>query len=141
MHAPRTSTGEGAVVLIDGVCNVCNAVTSFVIRHDPPPARFRFAALQSESGQRLLRRHGLAADDRDTFVLIEGDRAFVRSTAALRLLGRLGLPWSLLTVLFLVPRPVRDAVYAWFASHRYRWFGRRDTCIVPSPEIRSRFLP
>ena len=133
-------TGSPAIVLIDGVCNVCSALASFVIRHDPAPGRFRFAALQSEQGRALLRRHGLATDTLDTFVLIEDGRASVRSTGALRLLARLGLPWSLLAVLFVVPRPLRDAAYGWFARNRYRWFGRRDACLVLTPDVRARFL-
>lgn len=129
------------IVLFDGVCNVCNRLTRFVIEHDPPPARFRLAPLQSETGRRLLREHGLPEDDLDTFVLVEGDRAWVRSTAALRLLARLGPPWSLLAVLRVVPRPLRDAVYSWIARHRYEWWGKRDQCMVPTPDVRSRFLP
>ena len=128
-------------VLFDGVCNLCNALTRFVIEHDPPPARFRLAALQSETGRRLLREHGLPEDEVDTFVLVEGSRAYVRSTAALRLLALLGPPWSLLAVLRLLPRPLRDALYDWIARHRYEWWGKRDECMVPTPDVRSRFLP
>jgi predicted DCC family thiol-disulfide oxidoreductase YuxK len=132
---------ERPIVLFDGVCNVCNRATQFLIRHDLPPARFRFAALQSESGRRLLREHGLSTDELDTFVLVEGARAFVRSTAALRVCRHLGLPWSLLGVLAVVPAPIRDRLYRWFARNRYRWFGKRDSCMVPTDDIRSRFLP
>jgi predicted DCC family thiol-disulfide oxidoreductase YuxK len=128
-------------VLIDGVCNLCNAIVAFLVRHDPPPARFRFAALQSASGQRLLRHLGLPTDDFDTFVLLEDDRVFVRSSAALRVLRKLGLPWSLLWPLILVPRALRDAVYTWVARHRYGWFGKREACLVPTPELQARFLP
>ena len=132
---------ERPIVLFDGVCNVCSRLTRFVIEHDPPPARFRLAALQSETGRRLLREHGLPKDELDTFILVEGDRALVRSTAALRLLALLGPPWSLLAVLRVVPRPVRDAAYNWIARHRYAWWGKRDQCMVPTPDVRSRFLP
>jgi len=135
------TVSDSLIVLFDGVCNVCNRLTRFVIEHDPPPARFRLAALQSETGRRLLRAHGLSEDDLDTFVLVEGDRALVRSTAALRLLALLGPPWSLLAVLRVVPRPLRDAVYDWIARHRHEWWGKRDECMVPTPDVRSRFLP
>jgi predicted DCC family thiol-disulfide oxidoreductase YuxK len=128
------------VLLFDGVCNLCNGIVRFVILRDPAPGRFRFAALQSDAGQRLLRQHGLPVDDLDTFVLIEGDRAYLRSTAALRTLRRIGLPWSLLYALIVVPRFLRDPVYDWIARHRYGWFGRRGACFVPAPEIESRFL-
>ncbi|HJQ84515.1 MAG TPA: thiol-disulfide oxidoreductase DCC family protein [Candidatus Binatia bacterium] len=132
---------DAPIMLFDGVCNLCNRVVRFVIAHDPPPARFRFAALQSETGQALLRRHGLPTDDFDSFVLLEGDRVSVRSSAALHVVARLGFPWSLLAVLLVLPAAVRDPLYRWIAGNRYRWFGRRDACMVPTPELRSRFLP
>jgi predicted DCC family thiol-disulfide oxidoreductase YuxK len=131
---------DGPIVLFDGVCNVCNRLTRFVIAHDPPPARLRFAALQSEAGRRLLREHSLGKDDLDTFVLIENGRAQVRSSAALRLLTLLGPPWSLLAALRIIPRPLRDRAYDWFARNRYKWWGKRDECMLPTPEIKSRFL-
>ncbi len=136
-----TKSDAKPILLFDGVCNLCNGITRFVIRRDPAPGRFLFAALQSESGQRLLREHGLLSDELDTFVMIDGDRAYERSTAGLRVLRRLGLPWSLLYGLIVVPRPLRDMVYRFIARHRYRWFGKRETCMMPTPEIESRFLP
>jgi predicted DCC family thiol-disulfide oxidoreductase YuxK len=132
---------DAPVLLFDGVCNLCDAAVRFVIERDPPPATFRFAALQSETGRALLGRFGLPVDALDTVVLLDGERAFTRSSAGLRVLARLGLPWSLLAVLLVVPRPLRDAAYDWIARNRYRWFGRRETCLVPTPEVRSRFLP
>lgn len=128
------------LVLFDGVCNVCNGIVRFVIARDAAPGRVRFAALQSDAGQALLRRHGLPTDDFESFVFVEGDRAFRRSTAALRLFRLLGFPWSLLWLLVVVPAPVRDAVYDWFARRRYGWFGKRDQCMVPTPDVRARFL-
>lgn len=127
-------------VLFDGVCNLCNSSIQFVIRRDPAPATFRFAALQSEAGRRLQREHGLDEHALDTVVLIEDGSAFVRSSAALRIARRLGFPWSLASALLIVPRPIRDAVYGWISRNRYRWFGQRDACMVPTPELRSRFL-
>jgi predicted DCC family thiol-disulfide oxidoreductase YuxK len=128
------------ILLFDGVCNLCNSITRFVIRHDPQPGRFRFAALQSRAGQQLLQNHGLPAHDPDSFVMIDGGRAFTRSTAALRVCRKLGLPWSMLYPLISIPRPLRDMVYRFIARHRYGWFGRSEQCIIPTPEIRSRFL-
>jgi len=136
-----TPEHDKPILLFDGVCNLCNGITAFVIRHDPPPGRFRFAALQSESGQRLLREHGLPTDDLHTFVLIERGRALVRSSAGLHVLRGLGLPWCLLYPLVIVPRPLRDAAYRFIARNRYRWFGKRDACMTPTPEIAQRFLP
>lgn len=131
---------EAPILLFDGVCNLCNGVTRFVIRHDPSPARFRFAALQSAAGRRLLREHGLPEEELDTFVMVDGGRAYVRSTAALRTLKKLGLPWSLAYAAIIVPAPLRDLVYRFIARHRYRWFGTRAECMVPTPEIKARFL-
>jgi predicted DCC family thiol-disulfide oxidoreductase YuxK len=131
---------EHPVLLFDGVCNLCNGLTRFVLRRDPAPGTFRLAALQSEAGRRLLREHGLPPDDADTFVLIEDGKLYVRSTAALRVCRLLGLPWSLLWVFVWLPRALRDAAYDAVARRRYRWFGRRDACMVPTPELRARFL-
>jgi predicted DCC family thiol-disulfide oxidoreductase YuxK len=143
-HAPdtcnATPTDDRPILLIDGVCNLCNGIAQFVIRRDPSPGRFRFAALQSNCGQQLLREHGLPTEDLGTFVMIDGKRVFVRSTAGLHVLRGLGLPWSLLYVLIIVPRPMRDVVYRWIARNRYRWFGKQESCMVPTPDIRSRFL-
>jgi len=139
--APQQADDSKPILLFDGVCNLCNAVTQFVIRHDPAPGRFRFAALQSDSGQRLLREHGLPTDDINTFIMLERGRAHVRSTAGLHVLRVLGFPWSLLYAFIIVPRPLRDVVYRFIARNRYRWFGKRDACMMPTPEIQARFLP
>ena len=131
---------EKPIILFDGVCNLCNRITQFVIMHDPPPARILFAALQSDTGQRLLERHGLRTDNFDTFVLVEGTRVSVRSTAALRMARLIGGAWSLLAVFLVLPEILRDPVYKWISRNRYRWFGKRDSCMMPTPELRSRFL-
>jgi predicted DCC family thiol-disulfide oxidoreductase YuxK len=135
--------GEGIptdrpVLLFDGVCNLCNGLVQWLIERDG--GRFRFAALQSEAGRRLLERHDLPTDDFDTFVLVEGDDHWTKSTAALRVLRRLGLPYSLLYPSVVVPRVVRDRVYEFVADHRYGWFGRRESCMRPTPEREARFL-
>lgn len=138
---PPAGHPEGeAIVLFDGVCMMCSSIVRFVYERDPH-ARLRFAPLQSDAGQALLRRFGLATDSMDTFVLVEGDRFYTRSTAALRLLRRLRGPWPLLYAGIAVPRPLRDAVYAFVAKRRYRWFGRSDACMMPTtPDLRRRFL-
>src|SRR5262245_3081134 len=140
MSSVAEHQADRPILLFDGVCNLCNGVARFVTRHDPAPGRFRFAALQSELGLQILREHGLKSDAVDTFVMIEGERVHLRSKAGLRVLRRLGFPWSLAYAFIVVPRPLRDAVYDWVARNRYRWFGRQDACMVPTPEIRSRFL-
>jgi predicted DCC family thiol-disulfide oxidoreductase YuxK len=128
-----------AVVLFDGVCNFCNSTVSFIIERDPA-GYFRFAALQSELAQRILADHRLPPGLFKNIVLLEEGICYTRSTAALRILRRLRSPLVLLYVLILVPRSIRDVAYDWFARHRYRWFGKRSECFIPSPEIRSRFL-
>lgn len=132
-----TGADAGSVVLFDGVCNLCNAAVRFIIRRDPG-GRLRFAALQSEAAAVLLAAQ--AEPLPDSIVLVEGGRVFTRSAAALRIARRLRFPWPLLYALIVVPRPLRDAVYGWIARNRYRWFGRSDQCMVPTPELRARFL-
>lgn len=140
---PSPKTG---VVLFDGVCNFCNGAVNFIIDRDPR-GRFRFAALQSEAAQALLAAHGrtLPPGDPDTVILLETDergetRLYERSTAALHIAAGLRFPWNLLYALIVVPRPVRDFFYRLIAKNRYRWFGKRDACRIPTPELRARFL-
>jgi predicted DCC family thiol-disulfide oxidoreductase YuxK len=131
---------EHPILLFDGVCNLCEGLVRFAIEHDRT-GRFRFAPLQSELGRALLVRHGYDPDAIDAVVLVDGAGATDRSTAALRLARDLGAPWRWLApALLLVPRGLRDAVYDWVARNRYRWFGRRSECLVPTPELRARFL-
>ena len=127
------------VVLFDGVCNLCSSVVIFTVSRDPEGI-FRFAALQSEAGQSFLRKFGLSTDDFDSFVLIEGPRLSLRSTAMLRLCRRLKGPWALLYLLIIIPRPIRDFVYNIVARRRYMWFGKKQACFIPSADIRDRFL-
>lgn len=128
-----------ALVLFDGVCNLCNATVNFLIDHDPNH-RLKFGALQADAVTPLLERYGLHSDNLDSFMLIDEGRAYQRSEAALRIAWRLGGAWRLLSPLILLPRPLRDAVYDWVAANRYRWFGKRDTCRVPTPELKDRFI-
>jgi predicted DCC family thiol-disulfide oxidoreductase YuxK len=128
-----------AVILFDGVCNLCNGFVQFVIARDPA-RRFQFASLQSDAAQRRLEGADIAADVPDSIVLLEEGRLFTRSTAALRIARRLRFPWSLAFALIAIPRPVRDGVYNLVARNRYRWFGTRETCMIPTPELEERFL-
>lgn len=139
----------GSVVLFDGVCNLCNGFVAWVIERDPPRARlggrgvFRFASLQSEAGRRALERAGVdRAALPASIVLIDGrGRVRTRSSAALGIARGLGLPWSAAGALgMIVPRFVRDAVYDEVARNRYRWFGRRESCLMPTEALAARFL-
>ncbi|ELZ30276.1 thiol-disulfide oxidoreductase DCC [Halosimplex carlsbadense 2-9-1] len=127
------------ILLFDGVCNLCNGSIQFVIEHDPEGV-FRFAPLQSEAAERLLEDVGFHDYDFDTFVLVDGDDYYTKSDAALRVARELGFPWSLAGVGRVVPRPLRNAVYDTVASHRYAVFGKQAQCMIPSPEIRERFV-
>lgn len=127
------------LILYDGVCRLCTSTVLFVIKRDRRK-RFRFASMQSPMGQRLLRQLGLAADDFKTFVLVEPQGPFIRSTAALRVAKQMDGWWPGLYVLIVVPTPIRDRVYDWVAKHRYRWFGRLEECLVPTSDVADRFV-
>ncbi|ANS73537.1 hypothetical protein AWM70_02225 [Paenibacillus yonginensis] len=155
---------EYSIVLVDGVCSLCQGLVRFVIEHDPQ-ANFRFASLQSETGRKLLHQYGIPLAEirgtkRDqavtphpgpdaegentpeykTVVLIEQGRYYLRSDAALRIAAKLKSPWNLTRFLRVIPRQVRDGLYHYIALRRYKWFGKDETCLVPSPEITRRFL-
>ena len=136
-----TSAGDTPhpVVLFDGVCNLCNGSVQFILKRDPR-GRFRFASLQSEAGRSLMAEHGLDPDVLSSVVLVEDGRAWQESSAALRIARHLPGGWKLLRVFTVIPRPLRDAVYRWIARNRYRWFGKTETCWLPTPELRERFL-
>jgi len=127
------------VVLFDGVCNLCTGTVQFLIRHDPE-GLFRFAPLQSEVAQDLLAEHGLEDHDLDSIVLIEGEETYVKSGAAIRIGSLLGGVYGLLGPTKYLPRFLRDAVYDLVARYRYRVFGKRESCMVPTEDNRRRFL-
>ena len=127
------------IVLFDGVCNLCNGSVQFLLKRDRE-GRFRFAALQSDAGRRLLAELGLPVDALGSVVLIEDGKVWRESSAALRIARHLPGAWKLLRVFAAVPRPLRDAVYRWIARNRYRWFGKTATCWLPTPELKARFL-
>ncbi len=128
-----------AVMLFDGVCNLCDQTVQFVLKRDKK-GYFKFAALQSEAGQALLEQHQLPTEDFDSFVLLENGKLYQRSTAALRVCRRLGGAWPLLYAFIIVPPFIRNAVYNWVSRNRYRWYGKKETCMMPKPEWQERFL-
>ena len=127
-----------SIVLFDGVCNFCNGSVNFIIRHDRNHD-FKFAALQSDVGQELRRKHGIG-DEVDSIVLIDRDRAYLHSSAALKIAKRLGGIFALAYALVIVPPFIRDHLYKLFAKYRYRLFGRQDVCMMPTPDLKERFL-
>lgn len=130
---------ENKVVLFDGVCNLCNGFVQFIIRHDPT-ARFRFGTLQSESGKKLILESCHRTLLSDSVVYIRGDACLQKSTAALYILKDIGGIWKLTFVFMLVPKFLRDAVYDAIARSRYRLLGKRESCMIPTPGIKHRFL-
>ncbi len=130
---------EHRIILFDGVCQFCNSVVHFVIRNDKRQL-FRFAPLQSAAGSQLLKKFDLSTEKFDSFILIEGDQVYTKSTAAIRVLKQLPFPFAAAVVFTIVPLFLRNAVYDVVAHNRYRWFGKRDACMIPNPDVRSRFL-
>lgn len=133
MNIPRP------IILFDGICNFCNASVNFIIGHDKKNL-FKFAAIQSEAGQSMMKKFGLDPVNLSTFVLVEGGRYYTKTTAALKAAKYLGLPWSLAYIFIVVPPPIRNIAYNIIAKYRYKWFGKRDACRVPTPELRDKFL-
>ena len=130
---------EKPIILFDGVCNFCNSSVDFVIARDPKGI-FRLGALQSEEAKPYLEKYEIDPDDLSSMALIEDGKLYRRSTAALRIARRLKQPWPLLYVLIVIPPFVRDFVYNWIAKNRYKWFGKMESCRMPTDELRERFL-
>ena len=127
------------IILFDGVCNLCNSSVQYVIKHDPN-ARFTFASLQGKTGQELLKKHGLSDNELNSFVLIINDKVFTRSAAALTVAKQLSGVTKMLYGFMIIPPFIRDGVYNFIAKNRYKWFGKKDSCMIPTPELSSRFL-
>lgn len=127
------------LILFDGVCNLCNSSVQFVIRNDKKQ-QFFFASLQGKTGQSILNTFHLPSDGFNSFVLLLGDKVYRESTAALQVLKMLGGFWSLFYVFIIVPAFIRDGVYRFISRNRYRWFGKKNACMIPTPELRARFL-
>jgi predicted DCC family thiol-disulfide oxidoreductase YuxK len=131
--------GKHGIVLFDGVCNLCNGSVQFIIKHDKK-GYFRFAALQSDTGQKLLQQAGLPKDYLATFVYIENGKYSTQSTAALKVAKHLSGLWPLLYGLIIIPAPIRNFFYKLVANNRYRWFGKQESCMIPTPELREKFI-
>ena len=127
------------IILFDGVCNFCSSVVNFVIKRDKKFV-LKFATLQSEIGQKILQEKNFFDPDPRSFVFIEKGKVYTRSTAALRVCKYLNGLWPFVYGFIIVPKFIRDGIYNWIAKNRYRWFGKKEVCMIPTPEIRSRFL-
>lgn len=127
------------LVLFDGQCNLCSGAVRWIVARDRR-ARFRFASLQSRAALRALEAAGARGALPDSVVLIHGGAVKTRSDAALAIARELGAPWSCAAAARVLPRGVRDGLYDWIARKRYAWFGRRESCMVPTAQLRERFL-
>lgn len=127
------------IVLFDGVCNLCNNSVQFIIKRDPKD-RFRFAALQEEAGLALVSQYQIDTSKVDSIVLIDNGKAYVKSTAALRIAKNLKGPWPLLYAFIIIPNFMRNWGYDFIAKNRYKWYGKKDACMIPTPELKSKFL-
>ena len=127
------------VLLFDGSCNLCNFWVNFLLAADSKH-RLKFAAQQSTCGKQLLLQHGYDSDVFESVILIDKAPLYTKSAAILKVLRLIGGIWRLLSVVVIIPRPIRDFLYDFIARRRYRWFGKRDQCRIPTPQERERFL-
>ena len=130
---------EKGIVLFDGVCHLCDGAVRFILKRERA-AELKFAPLQSDSGKSLLQQYGYPPNYLDGLILIESNRAHDRSSACLRIAGKLNFPWRLLFPLLIIPKPLRDFIYGNIAAGRYRWFGKKESCSLPQVEDQARFL-
>ena len=127
------------IILFDGICNFCNSAVNFTIKRNKK-ANIFFAALQSDAGIRLLKEHDLPLEDMQSFIFIEKGKAYNRSTAALKVCRHLRGLWPLCYGFIIIPKFIRDGIYNWIAKNRYKWFGIKQECMIPSPAVKARFL-
>jgi predicted DCC family thiol-disulfide oxidoreductase YuxK len=128
----------GAIILFDGVCNFCNSSVQFIIKRDPT-GYFKFASLQSETGQQLLKKYGVSKEI-DSLIVIEKQSVYIKSSAALQISRKLTGFWGLFSILRVFPPLFRDYLYDLVAKNRYNWFGNSDSCMLPTAEMKKRFL-
>jgi predicted DCC family thiol-disulfide oxidoreductase YuxK len=127
------------IVLFDGICNFCNGTVNFLIRQDKKKV-LKFAPLQSETGQRLLETYGISGDSLESFILIHKGKALKKSSAALTLFNQLPWYWKWMQLFWILPPVIRNGIYNFIARNRYKWFGKKESCMIPTAEVRERFL-
>ena len=127
------------IILFDGVCNLCNGAITFIIKRDKNDV-FRYAPLQSEVGKNLAAKHNIDLNKVDSIILVTEDKAYAKSSAALHIAKQLSSAWPLLTVFFILPAFLRNLAYDFIARNRYKWFGKKEACMIPNPELKSKFL-
>lgn len=128
------------IILFDGVCNLCNSSVQFVIKRDKKDI-FRYAALQSETGQELVKQRHIDTNKVDSIILIEpGVAYYTKSDAALEIAQELGGLWKLSSIFSWIPTSIRNSIYDFVAKNRYKWFGKQESCMIPTPELKAKFL-
>lgn len=130
---------EQPIILFDGVCNFCNSAVNFVIKRNKKTI-IQFAPMQTDAGKKLLQRYDLPAEVMQSFVFIEKEKAYTQSTAALKVCRYMNALWPLCYGFIIVPKFIRDGIYNWIGRNRYKWFGVRQECMIPTPEVKERFL-
>ena len=125
--------------MFDGICNLCNGAVQFVVKRDKKE-QIKFASLQSEVGKQLLTRHNLPLNEFESFVYIKNNQILLKSTAALTLMKDIGGVWQLLYIFIIVPKFIRDFIYSVVAKNRYKWFGKKEVCMMPNKKLHHRFL-
>lgn len=128
-----------SIVLFDGICNFCNSSINKIIRHDKKN-RFKFAALQSETGKKLLEKHSIDSSRTDSIILIENNVAYIKSTAILKISKHMSGLYPLTYGFIIIPVFIRNAVYDFIARNRYKWWGKKDSCMIPTEEVKAKFL-
>jgi len=127
------------IVFFDGVCNLCNFWVRFIIKRDPHK-KFYFASLQSKAGRAILQAIGLPDGELNTMIFLEGDQCFLKSSAGLHIAKAMGGWWRLAYLFIIIPESIRNIFYHVISKYRYRWFGKKETCMIPTPELQDRFL-
>jgi predicted DCC family thiol-disulfide oxidoreductase YuxK len=127
------------VLLFDGLCNLCNSSVQFILKNEKNH-NLKFAAIQSETGEKLLTHYKIDPNETNSVILISGNHVYTASDAVLKLTHHLKFPYSLGKILVVVPKVIRDFFYKQVAQNRYKWFGKRESCMIPTPQFRKRFL-
>ncbi len=127
------------IILFDGVCNLCNGAVTYIIKHDKKNV-FKFAALQSEIGQQLISKFNIDTSKVDSIILIDGEKHYTKSSAALHIAKQLSGAYPLLFGFMVVPKFIRNSVYDYIAKNRYKWFGKKESCMIPTAALKAKFL-
>ncbi len=127
------------IILFDGVCNLCNSSITFVIKHDPKDL-FRYAPLQSDIGKSLLQKHQIDSEKVDSIILVDQEKAYTKSAAALHIARSLSGAYPLLAIFLIIPAFIRNLVYDYIARNRYKWYGKKESCMIPTPALKAKFL-